>query len=162
MVIPFRFASPVRERIRNLMYWLPAAGWMALIFTGSTGLLSDSRTSRLIEPVLRWLWPGLADETVWRLVYLIRKAAHVTEYAVLAVLVLAALNRTFRLQPAAWSWRRAGLALAVCGAYAGSDELHQALEPTRYANAVDVGIDLMGAVLALGLIWVAGRWRRRW
>ena len=143
------------------MYWLPAVGWMALIFTGSTGLLADSRTSRFLEPFLRWFWPGLADEALWRLIYYLRKAAHVTEYAVLAVLVLAAVHHTFRLRPPAWSWRRAGLALLVCGGYAVSDELHQAFEPTRYASGVDVLIDVSGAAAAVGLLWLAGRRRKR-
>jgi VanZ family protein len=146
---------------RDLKYWVPALGWMGLIFSGSTGLLADSRTSRFIEPVLRWLWPGLADERVWQWVYVIRKAAHVTEYAVLAVLLVAALNRTFRLCPPAWSWRRAGLALVVCGVYAVSDEWHQSFEPTRYASWRDVGFDLAGATLGLGVLWALGRWRQR-
>ena len=130
---------------------------MALIFTGSTGLLADSRTSRFLEPILRWLWPGLADEGLWRLIYYLRKAAHVTEYAILAVLVLAALNRTFRLSPPGWSWRRAGLTLLTCGVYALSDELHQAFEPTRYASGVDVLIDVAGAGMAVGVLWLARR-----
>ena len=160
-VAAFRFPRAVRRRIRNLVYWLPAGGWMALIFTGSTGLLSDSRTSRFLEPILRWLWPGLADEGLWRLIYYLRKAAHVTEYAILAVLVLAALNQTFRLQPPGWSWRRAGLTLLICGVYAVSDELHQAFEPTRYASGVDVLIDVSGAAMAVGVLWLAGRLGKR-
>ncbi len=141
-------------------YWLPAVGWMSLIFTGSTNLLSDSRTSRFLEPVLRWLVPGLADESLWRLIYLIRKAAHVSEYAILAILVLAALGQTFRLEPRVWSWRRAAAAWAICTGYAVTDELHQAFEPTRYASSIDVLIDATGAGLALGALWLVCRCRK--
>lgn len=127
---------------------------MLLIFTGSTGLLSESRTSRFLEPALRWLWPGLSDDRLWRLIYFLRKAAHVTEYAILAVLLLAALNGTFRLRPTGWSWRRAGLVLLLCGTYAASDEFHQSFEPTRYASVVDVAIDASGAAAALIILWL--------
>lgn len=150
----------MRRGIATLKYWLPAVGWMGLIFTGSTNLLADSRTSRFLEPVLRWLVPGLADESLWRLIYLIRKAAHVTEYALLAVLVLAALGRTFRLEPRVWSWRRAGAAWIICVAYAATDEFHQAFEPTRYASSLDVLIDGSGAALALGILWLVNRCRK--
>src|SRR5262249_31317101 len=37
-----------------LTYSLPVILWMALIFAGSTDLLSPHRTSRMIGPLLRW------------------------------------------------------------------------------------------------------------
>jgi len=144
----------MRAWLRDLKYWLLPAAWMVLIFTGSTGLLADSRTSRFLEPALRWLWPGLSDDRLWRLIYFLRKAAHVTEYAILAVLLLAAVHGTFRLRPTVWSWPRAGLVLLLCGAYAASDEFHQSFEPTRYASVVDVAIDASGAAAALIILWL--------
>jgi VanZ family protein len=149
--------------LRRWVYWLPAAAWMVTIFVGSTGLLSDSRTSRFLAPLLRWLVPGIAEETVSRIVFAVRKCAHAGEYGLLAVLVLAALGGTFRLLPRAWSGRRAGWALLICAGYAVSDEVHQAFVPSRFGNPVDVLIDTAGAAAALLMLraWCGWRARRR-
>ncbi len=71
----------------------------------------------------------------------LRKGAHMTEYAILAVLLVRALAREL---PA--------FALGVL--YAVTDELHQAFVRGRHASPVDVAIDSIG--LALGLL----AWRR--
>ncbi len=156
--IPF----PRRVRaLRRLVYWLPATAWMALIFFGSTEVLSGNRTSRFIAPLVRWLMPELSEEGVFRIVFAVRKAAHVSEYALLAGLVLAAMHGTFRLVPREWSWPRAGRALLVCAVYALSDELHQAFVPARFGNPLDVLIDTAGAGGGLLVIWAWGRWRQR-
>jgi VanZ family protein len=69
---------------------------------------------------------------------LLRKCAHVTEYAILAALLFRALER----------WRSA-LALGVL--YAASDELHQHFVRGRHASPVDVAIDTLGLALGLAL-----------
>ena len=135
---------------------------MTLIFIGSTGVLSAPRTSRFIGPFLRWLVPGIADVTVDTVVYVTRKGAHAAEYGLLAVLVLAALHRSFRPIPRHWDWPRAGGALLIAAAYAVSDELHQAFEPTRHGSPADVLLDSAGAAMALLAVWAWGRFRARW
>ncbi len=149
------------QALRRWIYWGPAATWMVLIFLGSTGALADSRTSRFLAPVLRWLFPGIAEVTVERLVFAIRKCAHMAEYGLLAVLVLMGLNGAFRFLPREWCWRRAGLAFGICVLYAVSDEIHQAFEPERYGSPVDVLIDTAGAAVALLALWLAWRWQMR-
>jgi VanZ family protein len=67
---------------------------MALIFGGSTDLLAEHRTSRFIGPILRWLAPGISDLALDRAHFVVRKTAHFTEYAILALLVWRALSRT--------------------------------------------------------------------
>lgn len=132
-----------------------------MIFFGSTDVLSGSRTSRFIAPVVRWLMPGISEEAVDRIVLLVRKGAHVSEYGVLAVLVLAGLGGTFRPVPPSWSWQRAGGALLIGAAYAVTDELHQAFVPSRFGDPVDVLIDTVGAGVGLLAIWALVRWRQR-
>lgn len=154
-----------------LWRWLPAAVWMVLIFGGSTGALSAPHTSRWLEPFLRWLLGG--DDTTQAAVewvhFLLRKAGHVSEYAVLAILLRRALLPSPpSVQPPAnappvlkadfplwrfWSGRAAGArAVVLAVAFAVSDELHQAFVPTRGASVADVCLDAAGAVLGvLGL-----------
>lgn len=145
--------------LRRLVYWLPALVWMGMIFFGSTDVLSGSRTSRFIAPVVRWLFPGISEERVDRIVFVVRKCAHVSEYGVLAVLVLAGMGGTFRPVPREWSWPRAGGALLVCAAYAVTDEVHQSFVPSRFGDPVDVLIDTAGAGVGLLVLWTLTRLR---
>lgn len=144
-----------------LKYWLPVAVWMVLIFSASADTRSAHRSSRLIEPVLRWLFPNLDSETVWLVVLVLRKCAHITEYAVLALLVWRALRKPLRRDLRPWSWRPAGLALLITSLYAVSDEVHQMLVPARQGRWYDVAIDTFGAAVALLALWALRKWRQR-
>ena len=148
-----------RGKRSALWFWWPAWAWMGLIFIGSTDLLSFPRTSRFLGPWLRWLNPDITPEGIAQVQFLIRKLAHLTEYAVLALLVMIGLSRTFRLWCLEWSARRAWMALTLCAAYAASDELHQAFVSSRTGSPVDVGIDICGAALALGMLRLLKRGR---
>jgi VanZ family protein len=77
----------------------------------------------------------------WDLI--LRKGAHTTEYAVLAVLLVRAIGRE---APA--------LALGIL--YAASDELHQAFVRGRHASPIDVAIDTVGLLIGL-LVWRRAR-----
>jgi VanZ family protein len=138
--------------------WLPVVGWMAFIFVGSTDAFSSGHTSRFIGPLLRWLWPGLPDAVVESAVFWIRKAAHVTEYAVLAALWWRALRRQVRRDPRPWSWPVAGQALLGSALWAAADEIHQAFTVTRGASVLDVVLDTAGAALGLVLLWRVRSW----
>jgi VanZ family protein len=135
---------------------------MALIFGGSSDSKSFPRSSRILAPVLHWLFPNMADETVKDIVVLARKCAHLTEYAVLAMLVWRALRRPASPDPRPWRWRVAGLALLVAALYAASDEYHQTKVPGRNGCVSDVLIDSCGSAAGLLAVWQIGRWRRRW
>ena len=138
-----------------LKSWLPALLWMALIFTASTDLMSTEHTSRFLVPFLRWLKPDISGATIAQIHFLIRKGAHLTEYAILAVL----LWRAFRLRAAGVRgslWPQATLALAVAIIFAATDEYHQAFVASRGAAPIDVLLDSCGAALGLGLRWGIG------
>jgi VanZ family protein len=151
------------SRGRNfLKYWLPVMLWMFLIFTASSDKLSTQHSSRFLEPVIRWLFPHLADETVYQLVFLARKCAHLTEFAVLALLIWRAWRQPVRQDPRPWQWSQAGFALLCTALYATSDEIHQLFVPHREGRVQDVVIDTVGAALGLLALWLLGKWRKRW
>jgi VanZ family protein len=145
-----------------LKYWLPVIVWLSLIFTASDDRASLQRSSRIIEPFLRWLLPHLTDDTVQLIVFLVRKCAHVTEYAVLALLVWRALRMPVRNDPRSWKWSEAFIALSCVALYAASDEIHQAFVPSRQGSLWDVLLDSVGAALGLLAVWAVGRWRKLW
>jgi VanZ family protein len=139
--------------------WLPVAAWTAFIFTGSTDAFSSGHTSRFFGPFLRWLSSGLSNAAVESAVFWIRKAAHVTEYAVLAGLWWRALRRPVRRDSRPWSWPIAGQALLGSTLWAAADEIHQAFTSTRGASGRDVALDAAGATLGLLLLWRVRAWR---
>jgi len=143
-------------------YWLPVVGWMALIFVLSTDTFSGGQTSRILAPLLRWLFPGLSEHASALGVFGVRKAAHVIVYAVLAWLWWRALRRPVRHDPRPWQWRPAGLALLFSASYAVSDEFHQSFTTARTPSAWDVLLDTAGAAAGLLVLWRFGRWRRWW
>jgi VanZ family protein len=116
----------------------PAVAWAALIFALSA------------QPDLPRAPSSLLD-------LLLKKGAHLTEYAVLAVLVHHALGPA--LLPGERS--RVGLAWGITLLYAVTDEIHQAFVPGRTAAATDVAIDGLGALLGLCLRWTLEQWWSR-
>jgi VanZ family protein len=104
---------------RALTHWLPVVAWAALIFTLSS---------------IPHLGTGLGT---WDLI--LRKCAHMTEYAILAFLLARAFGRE-------------APALAAGVLYAMSDEVHQGFVSGRHASPIDVAIDTVGLLLGL-LVW---------
>jgi VanZ family protein len=125
---------------RRFAHWGPVVLWAAVIFALSS---IPSLSSGL----------GAWDEVL-------RKGAHLAEYAVLGVLLMRALGREIP-------------ALVVGIAYAVTDEVHQHFVSGRHASPFDVAFDACG--LALGLLialsaetatpakpaWPLGRRRKR-
>lgn len=134
----------------------PLVVWMAFIFFASTAEFSASNTSRIIGPLLRWLFPGISDENLALAHFITRKAAHFTEYAILAWLAARAFS-TSSGQTLHRRWLLISLALVVL--YALSDEYHQSFVSSRTASIYDSLIDILGGLTALLLY--ALRWKRK-
>jgi len=96
--------------------WIPALLWAGLIFTLSSIPSLDT---------------GLG---IWDVV--LRKLAHLAEYAVLGILAYRAV-------------RCAPVAIALASAYAGTDELHQAFVSGRHGSPLDWLIDTGGVVVGV-------------
>jgi VanZ family protein len=110
-------------RSRALTLWLPVLFWAAVIFALSS---------------IPSLSSGLGT---WDTV--LRKCAHVTEYAVLAALLVRALGRELP-------------AFLAAVAYAATDELHQHFVRGRHTSPVDVAVDAVGVMLGL-IVWTRAR-----
>ncbi len=146
---------------RFFLYWFPALLWMGVIFFLSTDMGSSSHTSLILEPLLRWLKPDISAETLEQAHYLVRKGAHISEYALLAILwwrVLAHVHAEGVIRPA---WFCALIALLIATAYAATDEYHQTFVASRGASVHDVMIDASGALLGVALVLLWRWWRIR-
>lgn len=106
--------------------WAPVVLWAAMIFAFSS---------------VPSLGTGLGT---WDLV--LRKIAHVAEFAVLGLLLARALARP-------------GLAILLGALYAVSDEIHQSFVRGRHGAWTDVVIDTVGVTIGV-IVWQRSRWSR--
>ncbi len=132
---------------RFFKYWLPLLIWLGVIFVGSTNLMSAEHTSRYIVPFLLWLKPGMSPRTIWIILVAVRKCAHVTEYAILALLLWRALRSIPALRTK--TTMSFGAVLLSCALFAASDEFHQTFVKSRTPSVRDVLLDVGGALLGL-------------
>jgi VanZ family protein len=132
-------------------YWLPVLLMLMVQFTFSTGAFSSDETSKVVIPVLTFLLHHPTSDQLLFWHHVVRKAAHVSEYFVLGILVYRAL-RINMLKPVTV---RMFTMLFIAGA-AMMDEFHQSFIPSRGPSIFDVGWDCIGGLTAMLLIWV---WR---
>ena len=142
---------------KQTVSWVAVAAWMVVIFlfSAQTGNDSGDTSGAIVRWFLGLIYPGFdafgeVRQTeileFWHI--LIRKGAHFTEYAVLAMLVANAI-RSYRI-PACCKWL---LPVGVSGLYAVTDEIHQYFVPGRACMAMDVGIDTCGAIFGTMIFW---------
>ena len=125
----------MRGLLRVALAWALVLGWMGIIFWLSN------------QPDLPRLEGSLRDA-------MLKRVAHLVEYAFLGGLLWRALNLTFRLgAPGLYIW-----AFSLSFLYAVSDEVHQAFVPGRTASFLDLGLDALGI---LAVLIALGKGRRR-
>jgi VanZ family protein len=127
-----------------LRYWWPALVWAVVISGYSTGTFTSDNTSHYIIPILRFLLPHAAPETLDFLHHIIRKCGHLTEYFILSMLIL----RGIRAGEKGLYLRWALITILIVACYAALDEYHQSFVPGRTAAVGDVLIDTTGGIAA--------------
>jgi VanZ family protein len=139
----------VKERLptwQRLWRYGPVVLWMVFISIFSTAGFSSINTSRFIGPLLLWLFPNASEARLASIHFLIRKAGHVTEYAILAFL----LRRAFITSSRSFIQRHwFELALLIVVSYALLDEFHQSFVPSRTASIYDSAVDVVGGLTVL-------------
>ena len=133
-----------------ILPWLPVALWMVVIFlfSAQTGDSSGNTSGEIVKWVIGLFYRNFAEmpaekqTKILEVVHLlIRKGAHFTEYAVLAMLVSNALRMPHR-----W-W----ISIAFCALYAVTDEIHQYFVPDRACRFSDVCIDTAGGACGMAM-----------
>lgn len=117
---------------KKIKLWLPVIVWMGIIFTFSSLSINH------------------AQEFSW-LDFIIKKTAHVTEYAILYFLLWRAgtnAGRQVSVRVIIWS-------LVTAFIYSLTDEWHQTLTPGREGTLRDIGFDSLGILLAY--TWLKNR-----
>lgn len=118
----------------------------------STQRWGGEQTQSILAMLLDWSFPALLNtfslEQLHTLNFIVRKGAHLTEYAILTTLCFT--MGTFGFQK---PWKSV-LPFAVLGSalFAVTDEIHQSFVPNRGASPIDVLLDITGALIAVSLI----------
>ena len=135
---------------RFVSHYLPLIAWLVFISFASSDNLNAGNTSRIIGPLILWLFPSTSPETLAVVNIITRKIAHFTEYAILGFLAA----RAFRTSPHPTINRRWFLiCVALVVVYALLDEYHQSFVPSRTASIFDSMIDMTGGLAALIIVW---------
>ena len=129
-----------------MLWWVMTLAWAVLIFCLSTRTFSPSFSSGLLDWTLHFLHLQVSTGTFDLLHALLRKSAHLTEYAIFALLLYAFPHEK---GSELWQPRRAVVCIAVAAVYSLTDEFHQLFVPGRHGSLSDCGLDTIGATLAM-------------
>lgn len=138
----------------RFLYLIPVVIWMIFIFymSGKTGQESSGQSGKislfitnLLEKV-RQDSPQEMQNLQDILELVIRKTAHMTEYAILFLLSYLAMVKISMSQSRFYN---RSIAVLISLLYACSDEMHQLLVPGRSGKMIDVGIDMAGVLIVL-------------
>ncbi len=144
-----------RRALLALFYYGPLILWALLIGTLSTGAGSRENSLGILVRTLQQVAPDLISsfsaENLGQLDYALRKFAHFTQYLILTLLAVRALQ--FGRSRLRWQSVAAGLAGSVL--YAALDEANQMLHPSRSPSIHDVLLDAAGSATAalLTALW---------
>src|SRR5208282_4350497 len=137
-----------------LMAWIAAILWLIVIAIESTALLSSHNTSRILYPILHFLF-GLDWDRfeVWHIY--IRKTGHVVGYGILSILLFRAWRATLPdMSSANWTLRWANIAILGTAFVASLDEWHQSFIPSRTGTYRDVILDACAGIGAQALVFL--------
>ena len=151
--------------VRRILAWAALAVWMGIIFwfSAQPAAVSSAMSGGVIEQVAAKVTPGFSELSTaeqaavvesWQTV--VRKGAHVAEYAVLGILLWAALSGHVVRRRI-----RAAVSAGIGLLYAASDEIHQMFVPGRGPGVADVLIDFSGVCIGVALAaGITALWRR--
>ena len=136
------------------MAYAPLILWIGVIFFFSSPEGSFNETSRIIGPLLHFFYPNISPETEAAIHAVVRKAAHFTEYAILAL--LAARVCTISARPLLQRWRYL-LSIILVVLIASLDEFNQSFEVSRTISSWDVALDIVGGAAMLLFLFAIKR-----
>lgn len=135
------------------MAWIAAILWLILIAIESSALLSAHNTSRILYPIMHFLFRMDWERfEYWH--FYIRKTGHVVGYATLSILLFRAWRATLPAMSAAmWTLRWSAIAIFGTALVAGLDEWHQSFLPSRTGRWQDVVLDTCAGIVAQVLVF---------
>jgi VanZ family protein len=135
------------NRHHILKAWIAAILWLIVIAIESTTYLSASNTSKILYPLLHFIFGvNHARFDTWH--FYIRKSGHVIGYATLSILLFRAWKETLP-SPGNPKWTVRWSTVAVLGTalVASLDEWHQSFLPSRTGTWHDAVLDTAAGIV---------------
>ncbi len=126
----------------TVAWWLATVAWAVLIFHLSTPTYSTTHSITLLARLLVFFEVSVSPTTLAVLNSLIRTVAHLTVYAIFALLLYRSCHGQKRF---GWNPSLAVLSVSIAALYSVTDEYHQSFTSTRGASVVDCFLDTTGA-----------------
>jgi VanZ family protein len=142
----------MRAVLSTAGWWLATAAWAALIFHLSTPAFGADRSIPILARLLPLFDVSVSHTTLDLLDTFIRKLAHLTEYAILALLLYRSCLGRNRKR---WDPRLASWCVVIAALYSMTDEYHQSFASNRGASALDCVLDITGAAAGMLLAYVS-------
>lgn len=130
--------------------YAPLVFWIAVILIASSNMGSMSNTSRVIRPILEFIFPGYGETELAEIHAFIRKTAHFTFYGMLGWLAARAFGSSTKLL---LQKNRILFSLSLVITVAAIDETNQSFLPSRTGSVYDVLIDTAGGLTAI-IFWL--------
>ncbi len=169
----------MRDTLSTTAWWFATFAWATLIFHLSTPAFGADRSIPILARLLAFFHVLVSPPTLDLLDTFIRKLAHLTEYAILALFLYRSFygSRTLHAAPpdqppaqrairlgersiraggscplparSPWRPRLAFCCVVIAGLYSVTDEFHQSFTPNRVASALDCLLDTTGAAAGM-------------
>jgi len=140
------------QQKQTLKAWIAAGLWMVLIAIESTPYLSSANTSRILYPILHFLF-GMDPFRFVAWHHYIRKAGHFIGYFTLSVLLFRAWRATLP-STSLWTLRWAAIAFFMSAFVGSMDEWHQTFLPSRTGLVSDAILDSVAALVGQIVIFL--------
>jgi VanZ family protein len=142
------------DRHNVLKAWIAAILWLIVISIESTAMLSAHNTSRILYPLLHYLFNLDWDRfETWH--FYIRKSGHVLGYGLLSILLFRAWRETLPIAGnVKWTLRWTTIAVLGTALVASLDEWHQSFIPSRTGTPRDVALDTCAGIAAQMLVFL--------
>lgn len=141
------------KTFRRFFWFVPTVVWMVVIFQFSaqeaqvSAGLSLKVSEKVADVLHETVMTGYPEDQIVEIVHpIVRKCAHMAEYAVLYTLLF--LSFFFSML----ATRSAAVSVVISFIYACIDEVHQMFVPGRSGNYMDVCVDMTGVLAAVAVI----------
>jgi VanZ family protein len=141
------------DRHAVLKAWIAAILWLIVIAIESTAWLSAHNTSRILFPLLHYLF-AIDYARFEHIHFFLRKGGHVFGYGLLSILLFRAWRETLpSVSGAKWTLRWSSIAVLGTALVASLDEWHQSYIPSRTGTPQDVLLDTCAGIGAQILVF---------
>lgn len=148
--------------IKKTLSWLAVLLWMLAIYLLSAQPASFSNANskgivtRVVDTALHLTQSDIPEPEKKKLVDRINNTAREYMHGVV-FMVLGLLAQNAVLQGRSKNVKALAMALAICAAYALTDEIHQLLVPGRAFQTSDLLMDSIGSIIGSGLVFLCKR-----